>query len=64
MVLIIEDNCEKNVLKFRLISCDKNYSNFIISFTTLCLKITKKSLSKNLTHKEEISNNIANNLPQ
>jgi hypothetical protein len=24
----------------------------------------KKSLAKNLPHKEEISNNIANNLPQ
>lgn len=46
MVLIIEDNCEKKVLKFRLISCDKNYSKFIISFTTLCLKITKNPLQK------------------
>jgi hypothetical protein len=60
MVLIIEHNCEKNVLNFRLISCDKR---FPISFTTLCPKITK-SLLKNLTLKKKISNNIANNLPQ
>jgi hypothetical protein len=49
MVLIIEHNCEKNVLNFRLISWDKNYSNFF--FFYLMSRNYKIPFKKSLTKK-------------
>jgi hypothetical protein len=54
---MIEPNSEKVVLNFKSISCHKNYSNVIISFT-LGLKVTK-SIPRNPTHQ-----GLSKRLPQ
>jgi hypothetical protein len=59
--LMIEPNCEKDILNFKLISFDENYSKLNISLTFGPKKFTK-SFPRNPIHRG-LCNHIKN-LPQ